>query len=311
MQSINLLYRGTNIKGYSWHTAVGLYEAMKRNNLIHYAFDVMRPERELDYDKLLERPILAMKGYDTTCHSIVDYVWGKQFIASIEPETIETHLGVEDRYNQFDGTARNYARKFSHVFTMSSKDQMDYYGKNPKDVSLYKSFVDCEVFKNYEEPTIEGLGFVGSPRERELFLSKIPNLIQEQSPVQKTALESAVHLAKTMNKYRFLLCTPGKVFRLIPGRAFEIMACQRVCFCHITKEIKSEYDIGYLKDGVNIVFFESFDELMDKYQYYKNKPSISEQLARNARETALEYHSIDMWVKKIVEFINEKTLCKV
>lgn len=299
MNAINLLYRSVNAKAYSWSTSDGLRDSMSRNGLLEYFFDVHKREDEMDFERMRQLPILLMRGYEPRYQSIVDKMWGKQFMACIETETTENMV---EGFQPLHGFAREYSRKFDIVFVPSSKDVREYWGRP---TMQYKFMVDTQLFNNWREPITDVLGYVGTIQEREQFLGSIPGLEMSESPRYDTAFETAYRLVENMGKYMFLLAPAGRSIRIMSGRVSEIMACERVCFAFCNETIRAEQDMSYLKDGENIVLWETIDELMDKYKFYKENKEKANLIAKAGRKTALEHHSIDMWVKRFVQKIWE------
>ena len=263
---------------------------MERQGLLHYAFDSYSPMRELDFKKMQAYPILIMKGYHESCHSIIDQLHGTQFIANIESESL---LNKDGSPQNMDGYNREYSKKFDLIFAHGTKDCKNYYGRT---AIPYHCFIDCQMFRSAKPPISRKLAFIGSTREREGFIKMCEIAVPihvETTEKLETGEATAIKLVETMCEHPFLLSGLGKVSRYLSGRTYEIMACERVCFQYIDNECLDEFDSSILKDGYNIVFFRNGRELRDKFNYYSSRPDLCHTIAKQARSTALEHNDLD------------------
>lgn len=315
MPKVNLLYRrpANGALVVPWVTSDGIINSLKKQDLLNYEYDCLGRGEFINYNELRKYPTLVVRGYDFRFHTAVDNLWGNTFLASIETETTSLRPGMEDKISigGWDSWARDYARKFDVVFVASKRDQQDYYGKNPNDVFLYRFFVDTDVVRNVCESEYDELCYIGTDKHREDFLNSAPFIKRMVSPAVTNLLDTAELYVQNICKHRFLVAPPGKTIRIMSARPYEIMACERVCFCYVDDIIKSEDDLSPLEDGKNIVFFETIDELKRKYEYYKKHPDLCDYIGKNARRTALEHYSCDKWTKWMTEKMYERLPCKV
>lgn len=307
MNKINMLYRGTNIIAYAWHGTHGIVQSLQRQDLLDYAFNVVEPEANLDFERLASRPVLLLKGYDPHNHTIIDRLYGKQFMANIEPESLVNRDGTPQN---FDGCNREYHKKFDLIFSHSKPDCENYYGRK---AVLFNVFIDCEMFKASHEPVSNKLAYIGSTGHREEFLKQVSDTLPidiETTPKMEDAIRTTQVYVDRMSDYKFLLCPPGKICRYFSGHLYEIMALGRVAFVYADQQTLDECNSFFLKDGENVVMFKTMEELKNKFEYYSARPEICAVIAKNARKTAVQCNDIDKvskyFVDKMYETINSK-----
>ena len=84
---INFLYR-TPVSIYaSYMYYKGLENALRRNNLLYYAYDLSSKE-SLQMEELFKYPILSVTGSWEPVFNIIKLIFGRQFIAEINPESL-------------------------------------------------------------------------------------------------------------------------------------------------------------------------------------------------------------------------------
>lgn len=309
---INFLYRRSNslrsgrLDTAPWVTSDGILNSFKKFDLVHYSHDCVEGASGININELIKYPIFIVRGYDPYFHTTIDNVVGRQFMAWMDTETLTLRSDLPRRTTTWNTYANRFSKKMNMIFTPSKLDQKDYHGKDPNDVIYYRFFVDTDVVKNVCEPIYDELTFIGPTVNRLGLLNQIPNLKTFQTPAVTDLLTTANIYVKAICEHKFLLAPPAVSIRVMSGRPYEIMACERVCFCYVDYAIEQEDDISPLKDGENIVLFKSVEELKEKYAYYKTQPELCAKIGKAARQTVLEHYSCDKWIPFFVEKMYER-----
>lgn len=285
---INFIYHTLGCLGSGYMGTLGLKNALHSNGLLNYSCDTMK--EKVDESKLEEAPIFMMRGYLPDRAVIASRT--KQFKACWNTESwFSRHGGKDKDVEQILGSKH----LFDMMFTCAETDV------NMYDMPTYwiPSWADTTVFQEYDDPEYEGLGFIGDCRGREDFIDPIADIVNiKRSDNNKDHVKKAISYAELICKFKMLVSPPGRSFTSMCGRAFEIMACNRLCFQYLNEETMYRH-VKYFTDGEDIVFFKTTDELREKYKYYLKHPKEAADIAFRGFTKVLRYHNQDARAKYI------------
>jgi spore maturation protein CgeB len=90
--------------------------------------------------------------------------------------------------------------------------------------------------------------------------------------------------------------------RFMTTKAFEYMACNRLCFCYLDEEYMFKSRLLF-EDGKEIIYFKTLPELEEKYRYYLEHPKEAEKIAQAGYEKVRKYHNTDIRAKRFVQIL--------
>jgi len=280
---INLVYHTPRQLGSGYMGSEGLKRAFEDNGLLNYSFNQNSGEG-LDVLKLQESPIFFVRGFLNGRIPIVARS-GNQFKACWQSESFYTRHGKQDSSTPICLENQNH---FNMMFTCADTD-LDMY-----EIPTYylPSWSCIKVLDECGFPEFDGLGFIGGSQGREDFIEGDTRGILncKRTKLFKDSVKTTRSLAELISKFNFLVSPPGRCFNGMCGRAFEIMACNRLCFQYLNKDtmpIISEY----FEDGRNIVYWEDWADLYEKYDYYLEHPMEAKVIANNGYHLVRSKHN--------------------
>jgi hypothetical protein len=280
--------------------SLGLYHALKNNGLLNYAFNTtvnqktQMYEQDIDTNRLNECPIYYVRGFLNGRMSLVART-DTQFKACWQSESYYTRRGDFDSSTQI---LLDNLKHFQMLFVSAESDLEKY------DIPTYflPSWADTSVLKETCEPEYEGLGFIGGHEGREDFLGGDTKHILscKNTGLITKSEDRAKDYTDLICKFKYLVSPPGRCFNGMCGRAFEIMACNRLCFQYLNEDTMFEH-MKFFKDGYDIVYFHDWEELNRKFEYYKNEPELCKQIAYRGFQNVMQNHNHDIRAKYIVK----------
>ena len=285
MQRINFLYHTPKCLGSGYMGSEGLKRALESNGLLNYAYNQTGGEF-LDIEKYQSAPIFIVRGFLNGRMPLVAK-GGNQFKAAWQSESYYTRHGEEDSSTQ---VAVENQHHFNMYFVCAETD-LDKY-----DIPTYwlPSWGDISVFNDIVKPEIrDRLGFYGGKQGREDFLDEDRSGIIDffrTSLKGGDATEGTLDLCRAINKYEMLISPPGRCYNGMCGRAFEIMACGRLCFQYLNEDTMFEH-MKFFEDGVDIVYFRDWAELTTKFHYYLSRPEERAIIANNGYHKVRNFHN--------------------
>lgn len=280
----------------------GLAEAFKRSGVLHYAYNTTGKEF-LDQEALRAYPIFYIRGFLPGRGPMVN-AGGDQFKATLQSESFFTRHGKMDSSSTH---IREREKLFDVMFTIAETD-----------LNMYQiptvwcpSWADTTVLDNISNPIYDQLGFVGQLAGREDWFNQDKHKIIKHHPTINSGdvLENARLYTKHINDFSILVAPPGRMFNGMTGRAFEIMACNRLCLCYLNEDTMFKH-MELFKDGEDIVYWRTFDEMVSKFEYYKKNDAERIRIANNGYIKVRANHNQDVMAKffsdKVLEMANEK-----
>lgn len=292
---INLLY--ADLPSGIFTMQHGLKTALERNGYLYYSFSYNHNE-PLDLQKLVKYPILCINSDWEPQLFLVKMVAGKQFVANILTESLVTREGR----TFYCDNAKDKSKYFDLLFMMS-EDSLNPYGDKPR--YWLPSWVHTELFDDIATPLYDKIGFIGSSHGRHDFFSHDRNQILSIAKAERRndVLEDLMEYVRLINKFKVLVSPMGATTKGgIVGKAFEFMACKRLCLCYLDEEsmFKSR---GLFEDGKDLVYFKTFEEMEEKYKFYAQHPDIAEEIALSGYYKVRKFHNADVRAKRIAEII--------
>lgn len=295
---INLIYHSPYMLGSGYMGSVGLYEALKKNDLLDYGYNTTKDAQELDVEALQRSPVYIIRGMLPGRFPLA-IKCGSQFKACWQSESYYTRRGNLDTSTQY---LLDTQKEFNMLFVCSESD----IGMYDIPTYLLPSWADTTVTFENGDITKEGLGFIGGTVGREDFLNQDKGIIDVRNTnLLPSPKETAIEYARGISSYRYLVAPPGRCFVGMTGRVFEIMACRRLCFAYLNEDTMFEH-MKFFEDGKDIVYFHDYDELYEKFQYYKDKHELCDQIATSGYEKILRYHNQDARARYIVECMEKE-----
>lgn len=84
------------------------------------------------------------------------------------------------------------------------------------------------------------------------------------------------------------------------GRTWEIMACNRLCFAYFNPDTMFK-SATYFKDAEDLVYFRTYDELYEKYQYYLQHLEEAQRIAKSGYNKVRAFHNQNVRVGYILD----------
>lgn len=305
IDKLNFIYNEPAMLGSGFMATRGLMEAFKRIGVLHYAYNTTGKEF-LNEEALREYPIFYIRGFLPGRGPMVT-AGGNQFKATLQSESFFTRHGKVDTSSTH---IRAREKLFDVMFTIAETD-----------LNLYNiptfwvpSWGDTNVLDDIHPPIYTELGFVGQLAGREDWFNQDKNKIIKHHPTINTndVLENAKLYTSHICDFSILVAPPGRMFNSMTGRVFEIMACRRLCLAYMNEDTMFEHKKLFI-DGEDIVYWHTFEEMVAKYQYYKENAVEAQRIANNGYLKVREYHNQDIrarfFADKVLEMANEKASC--
>ena len=295
---INFLYRDEKGIHSPYMYFRGLKAALERNGLLYYAYDV-KGEIPLNSKALLKYPILCVTGSHQPIFDIVGKVDKQQFIAELNTESLKTRQ--IDMKNEMHDLLAERSDFFEIYFSGAELDLDSYWGKP---CYWLPSWAHTEVLDDLAPPVSDQLCFIGRKWRREDFFSQDrKNLISlHNTETKNDSLENLIELGKLINKFKILLNPISSISTAMTGKTYEYMACKRMCLCYLndawmfkTKEL--------FEDGKDIVFFKTYDEMVDKYNYYIKNEKNRAKIALAGYKNVRRYHNADLRAIRLAKLV--------
>jgi hypothetical protein len=231
---------------------------------------------------------------------------GDQFKATLQSESYFTRHGKIDPSS---GYIREREKYFGLLITFAETD-IEFY-RVP--TLWYPSWADITVLDDIGSPEYDKLGFVGGMAGREDWIQHDKNgiVLHKHTELARDPLVNAQRYTEMICKFKILVAPPGRFFNSMTGRVFEIMACRRLCLAYHNPDTMFKHD-KLFQDGVDLVYWHTFDELEDKYKYYLSHPDEMWRIADNGYNKVRQFHNQDLaaqfFADKTLEYAN-KALC--
>lgn len=231
---------------------------------------------------------------------------GDQFKATLQSESYYTRHGVKDPSSH---AIRAREGLFDLMLTTAETD-LNFY-KVP--TYWIPSWGDITVLNDLYPPEIDKLGFIGGMAGREDWFRQCDKslIVHKQTELSFDPLVNAQRYTEAICKFKILVAPPGRFFNSMTGRVFEIMACKRLCLAYLNEDTMFEH-MKLFKDGEDLVYWHTVEEMEEKYLYYRDHPEEAQRIAQNGYEKVREFHNQDVRAKFISDLVlqmaNEK-LC--
>lgn len=300
---INFIYNEPAQLGSGYMCTRGLAEAFKRIGVLNYAYNTTGADF-LDETELRKYPIFYIRGFLQGRKPYVDK-GGDQFKATLQSESFYTRHGKIDPSSLL---IREREKEFDVMITFAESDEKMY--KIP--TYWMASWADITVLDDMYPPEYEKLGFIGGLPGREDWWSGIDKsiIMHKQSELSLDALTNAQRYTELINKFKILVAPPGRFFNSMTGRVFEIMACRRLCLAYLNPDTMFKH-MEFFKDGEDIVYWQTPQEMEEKYRYYIKNQDELWRIANNGYEKVRKFHNQDLRAKEIATIIswelNKKT----
>lgn len=270
---INYLYNESKMLGSAYMCTVGLGIELERQGLLHYKYDTVGSEF-INEEEFQKYPIFYIRGFlqGRMPHVIAG---GTQFKATLQSESFYTRHGKIDPSSTM---IREREHHFGLMITFAESD-----------LNMYRiptvwmpSWADTTVLDDIGTPEYDQLGFIGNAQGREDWLNKNKHgiILHKQTELHRSALVNANRYTELMNKFKILVALPGRSFNSMTGRVWEIMACRRLCLAYYNPDTMFKH-IQFFKDGEDFITYQTYDEMIDKYQYYIKRPDEIWRIATN------------------------------
>lgn len=271
----------------------GLAEAFKRIGVLNYAFNTTGPEflKEEEFQKF---PIFYIRGFLQGRMPFVT-AGGTQKKITLQSESFYTRHGKMDSSS---GMIREREKLFDLMITFAETD-----------VNLYKiptiwmpSWADITVLDDLYPPQYDKLGFIGGMPGREDWYRQDKNkiIMHKQTELHRDPLINAQRYTELICKFKILVAPPGRFFNSMTGRTFEILACKRLCLSYLNPDTMFEH-MKLFEDGVDLVYWSTFEEMEEKYNYYLKHTDEAAQIAENGYNKVRKYFNQDIMAQFIAD----------
>lgn len=302
IDKLNFIYNEPAALGSGYMATRGLAEAFKRIGVLHYAYNTTGKEF-LDQEALRAYPIFYIRGFLPGRGPMV-VAGGDQFKATLQSESFFT------RHGKLDGSSTHIREReglFDVMFTLAETD-----------VNLYRiptfwcpSWADTTVLGDFARPISTALGFIGGIPGREDWFSQDKKGIVKhmQTELDNDPFVNAQRYTEAINRFEILVAPPGRMFNSMTGRPFEIMACNRLCLSYRNKDTMFKH-LELFEEDVDIVYWETFDEMVAKYEFYRDHTEERLRIARNGYNKVRSLHNQDIRARFFADIVlrmaNEK-----
>jgi hypothetical protein len=290
---LNFLYNESMMLGSGYMCTKGLAEAFERIGVLNYAFNTTGAEF-INEEEFRKYPIFYIRGFLAGRAPYVD-AGGDQFKCTLQSESFYTRHGKVDGSSV---TIRDREKKFGLMITFAETD-----------LNLYKiptiwmpSWADITVLDDLNPPEYDKLGFIGGMPGREDWYSLDKNkiIMHKQSELARDPLVNAQRYTELINKFKILVAPPGRFFNSMTGRVFEVLACKRLCLAYRNPDTMFMHD-KLFKDGVDLVYWSTFEEMEEKFRYYSKNEKEAWDIAENGYQKVRKYYNQDIMAKFIAD----------
>lgn len=290
---INFLYNESMMLGSGYMCTKGLAEEFSRQGVLHYKFDSCGPEF-LNEEEFQKYPIFYIRGFLQGRLPFVQ-AGGNQFKSTLQSESFYTRFGKIDPSSTM---IREREKHFGLFITFAESDLNMY---NVPTVWM-PSWADITVLDDIAPPEYDGLGFVGNLGGREDWYKQDKNkiVIHKNTELHRNPLINAQRYTQMINKFKILVSPPGRSFNSMTGRTFEIMACRRLCLAYVNPDTMFKH-MELFKDGEDYVTWQTFDEMVSKYEYYSKNPDEAWRIATNGYNKVRKYNNQELAARFIFE----------
>lgn len=302
---INFVYHTPVNLGSAYMCSEGFKRALEKNGYLHYAHNTNR-DTFLDIDKLREKPIFFIRGFLPGRLSIVAKT-ANQFKAILQSESFYTRHGNADPSTP---AMINNQHLFHLCFTCADTDVEGVY-KIP--TRYLMSWADTTLLYPRCEPFRDELAFIGNVQGREDWICNdrdkvmkvfnTPAVKLHDRPAQDAVATTELY-AQALSEYKIGLGLPGRFFTGMPGRAFEIMACGSMCLQYFNADTMYR-TAEFFRDGENIVYYKTYDEMVEKYRYYLTHDEERQRIAKAGCDEVHRNHNQDVRAKYVVDTMEE------
>ncbi len=293
MDKINFLYNESMMLGSGYMCTKGLAEEFQRQDTLHYKFDTCGPEF-INEEEFQKYPIFYIRGFLQGRMPWVEA--GKdQFKATLQSESFYTRHGKIDSSSTM---IREREKHFGLFITFAESDINMY-----KPLTIWMpSWADITVLDDITPPEYDGLGFVGNTSGREDWFSQDKNkiIVHRNTELSRSALINAQRYTQMINKFKILVAPPGRMFNSMTGRAFEIMACRRLCLAYVNPDTMFKH-MELFVDGEDYVTWQTFEEMEEKYHYYMKNQDEMWRIATNGYNKIRKYNNQELAARFIFE----------
>lgn len=297
INKLNFVYNEPAQLGSGFMATRGLRDAFERIGVLHYAFNTTGKEF-LKEEELRRYPVFYIRGFLEGRKPLIDAA-GDQFKATLQSESYFTRHGVRDPSSRM---IREREGLLDLMFTIAETD-----------INLYKiptywipSWADTTVLDDIAPPEIDKLGFIGGLPGREDWFKQCNKslIVHKQTELSLDPFINAKRYTEMICKFKILVAPPGRFFNSMTGRVFEIMACRRLCLAYLNEDTMFEH-IKLFKDGEDLVYWKTVEEMEDKYVYYSNHPEEAHRIAENGYRKVRELHNQDVRARYIANIVFE------
>lgn len=307
IDKINFIYNNPAMLGSGYMATEGLKQAFERIGVLHYSYNTTGKEF-LDTKALQAYPIFYIRGFLPGRGPLVT-AGGTQFKATLQSESFFTRHGTMD-----SSSTHIRAREglFDLMFTIAETD-----------LNLYRiptlwhpSWADTTVLDDISTPIYDELGFIGGmPGRTDWYNQDKGKVIRAfQTELSRDPLVNAQRYTEAINKFSILVAPPGRFFNSMTGRVFEIMACNRLCLAYVNPDTMFEH-MKLFEDGVHYVTWRTFEEMVDKFKYYREHDDERIRIARAGYLRVREHHNQDVMARffadNVLRMANEKADQKI
>lgn len=293
IDKINFLYNESMQLGSGYMCTKGLAEAFKRIGVLNYSFNTTGPEF-LNEEEFQKYPIFYVRGFLQGRMPFVT-AGGAQKKITLQSESFYTRHGKMDSSSAM---IREREKLFDLMITFAETD-----------VNLYKiptiwmpSWADITVLDDLYPPQYDKLGFIGGMPGREDWYRKDKNkiIMHKQTELHRDPLINAQRYTELICKFKILVAPPGRFFNSMTGRTFEILACKRLCLSYLNPDTMFEH-MKLFQDGVDLVYWSTFEEMEEKYNYYLKHTDEAAQIAENGYNKVRKYFNQDIMAQFIAD----------
>lgn len=293
IDKINFLYNESMQLGSGYMCTKGLAEAFKRIGVLNYSFNTTGPEF-LNEEEFQKYPIFYVRGFLQGRMPFVT-AGGAQKKITLQSESFYTRHGKMDSSSAM---IREREKLFDLMITFAETD-----------VNLYKiptiwmpSWADITVLDDLYPPQYDKLGFIGGMPGREDWYRQDKNkiIMHKQTELHRDPLINAQRYTELICKFKILVAPPGRFFNSMTGRTFEILACKRLCLSYLNPDTMFEH-MKLFQDGVDLVYWSTFEEMEEKYNYYLKHTDEAAQIAENGYNKVRKYFNQDIMAQFIAD----------
>lgn len=294
---INFIYRDEKNLYSSYNYFGGLKTALQRNGLLYYAYNVYSNE-QVNLKELLKYPILCITGSHEPIFEVVQAVNKKQFMAEINPESLYCR---DKSLPDYSCEVKERLCNFDIYFSGVEVDLQSYWGKP---CYWLPYWVHTEILDDIVPAVSDKIGFIGSAYRRKGFFSQNGNGIVSavKSLPKDDTRENVVELCKLINNFKMLVNPLSLVTACMTGKTYEYMACKRLSLCQFDQTTMFKTKMLF-EDGKDIVYFQTFEEMEDKYNYYIKNEKQRAKIALAGYKKVRRFHNADLRAIRLAQIV--------